>query len=418
MDERERRRRQQLKRERLKRRRRRKLIRLSVWMGMLLCIILMAVFAGKAIFSKVNPPKEKPTVKKNIEVKQKEPEKKPVEVRISMVGDVLLHTQTQKSGERADGSYNYDHFFKNVKQAFQSSDISIVNQEVILGGKELGLSSYPCFNGAYEVGDALVNAGVNTVLHATNHTLDKGGKAVDNCMNFWKTSHPNVAVLGINESQEQQDNHIYVYEKDGFKIAILNYTYGTNGIPLPSERPYIVNLLDEAKIDADLKKANELADFVVVCPHWGTEYQFEAGDEQKKWADFFVKRGVDLVIGAHPHVIQPVEWVEDAESGNKMLVYYSLGNFISRQADAYCMVGAMADVTLEKDGKGNVSIKEYGVEPLVTHIGTTTDYTTYFLRDYTTELAAKNNVRKTDSRFDLDYCKDLSRKVFGELYQE
>lgn len=401
-----------LRRKRAIRKRR---IVLAMMFTVLLSLICGTTFLVKALFGK---PENKPEQKKSAQVQEKPKEKDPVEVRVTMIGDVLLHRGVIKSGEQADGSYNYDHLFKNMKETFSSTDISIVNQEVMLGGKELGISTYPCFNGPQEVGDALVNAGINTVLHATNHTLDKGKNAVDSCMNFWKTKHPDVTVLGVNESQEEQDNNIHVFEKDGFKIAILNYTYGTNGIPLPADRPYIVNLLDEEKIDADLKKANELADFVIVCPHWGNEYQFKPSDEQKKWAEFFVKRGVDLVIGAHPHVIQPVEWVEDAETGNKMLVYYSLGNFVSTQLDAYSMVGGMADVTIEKDGKGNVSIKEYSVEPLVTHIGMKSEFTTYFLKDYTTELASRNKVRSTDAKFSVDYCKNLSREVFGDLYKE
>lgn len=408
----ERRAKQRLKERKAERERHKKRMKMAVGIAVVFCagcIGLGALFISKNLNRK---PESKETVKKNIEIKEKE--KPPVEVTISMVGDVMLHTQVQKSGRKEDGSYNYDHLFTQVREKFQNTDINIANQEIILGGTELGLSTYPSFNGAFEVGDALANAGVNVVLHATNHTLDKGTQGTDNCMNFWKEKHPEVAVLGMNASQEEQDN-IYIYEKEGFKIAILNYTYGTNGIPMPKDRPYLVNLLDEEKIDADLKKANELADFIIVCPHWGNEYQLEPSEEQKKWCEFFLKRGVDLVMGAHPHVIQPVEWVEDAE--NKMLVYYSLGNFTSRQADAPCMVGGMANVTIEKDGKGNTSIKEYSVDPLVTHIGTTTDYTTYFLKDYTQELAAKNKIRSTDGSFTLDYCKNLSSQVFGELYQ-
>lgn len=412
MDERQERR---IRKQRRKERARKRMILSVTCMLVMLFFVVVSVLASSLL---VKEPKEKKIAKKDITVKEKVVEKKPVEVSISMVGDILMHSRVIKSGLQADGSYNYDHLFRNMKETFSAKDISLVNQEVILGGTEIGLSTYPCFNGPQEVGDAYVNAGVNTVLHASNHTIDKGKKAVDSCMNFWKTKHPEVTVLGINESQEQQDNNIYVYEKDGFKIAILNYTYGTNGIPLPSDRPYIVNLLDEERVDADLKKANELADFVVVCPHWGTEYQFQPSEEQKKWADFFVKRGVDLVIGTHPHVIQPVEWVEDAETGNKMLVYYSLGNFVSTQEKAYSMVGGLADVTVVKDGKGNVSIKEYGVEPLITHIGEKTNFTTYFLKNYTQELASQNKVRSTDSKFSVDYCKNLSREVFGDLYKE
>lgn len=341
-----------------------------------------------------------------------EREKAKVEVSISMVGDVLMHNPTLKSGLKEDGSYRYDHLFKHVKKQMQESDISLVNQEVILGGTELGISAYPNFNAPQELGDALVNSGFNTILHATNHTLDKGEKGVDNALAFWKEKHPDTAVLGIHESQKERDN-IHIFEKRGFKIAILNYTYGTNGMPVPEERPYLIDLMDKEQMEKDLKKANELADYVIVCPHWGTEYVFEATEEQKEWTQFFLKQGVDLVIGTHPHVIEPVEWVEDGE--NKMLVFYSLGNFTSSQDSWYKMLGAMANVTLLKDADGKVTVTDYGVEPLVTHIAAGTDYTTYYLKDYTEELAKKNKIRNVDSSFSIEKLNKLSEEVFGDL---
>ena len=169
-------------------------------------------------------------------------------------------------------------------------------------------------------------------------------------------------------------------------------------------------------MEKDIQKANELADYVIVCPHWGTEYVFEATDEQKEWTDFFLQQGVDLVIGTHPHVIEPVEWVEDGE--NKMLVFYSLGNFVSCQDKWYRMLGAMANVKLLKDADGNVTVTEYGVEPLVTHIAGKTEYTTYYLKDYTEDLAKKNKIRNVDSSFSVEKLKELSKEVFGDLYQE
>lgn len=182
------------------------------------------------------------------------PEPEYSEVTLAMVGDMLLHGKVHKSGEWPDGTYNYDHLFENIKEDIKAYDVAIVNQEVILGGVELGLSGYPTFNGAYEVADAIANAGFNVVLHATNHTLDKGKKGVFNTMNYWETNYPEIAVLGMNKSKEEQDNNIYVYEKDGIKIAFLNYTYGTNGIKPPSDMPYIVNYLDREKIEQDVKK--------------------------------------------------------------------------------------------------------------------------------------------------------------------
>jgi len=353
-------------------------------------------------------------------VPETEPETEPFvpkTVNIRMIGDMLLHDAVSNSGKMVDGSYNYDHFFANVKADIEKADLAIVNQEVILGGIELGISGYPCFNAVYEVGDAIVKAGFDAVLHATNHTIDKGAKGVDNCIDFWRNKYPQMAVLGINKTLEDRNN-IYVYEKDGIKIAVLNYTYGTNGIALPEGREYIVNLLDEEKVKADIIKAEEIADFTVVCPHWGSEYTHQETDEQKYWAQIFADNGVDLVIGAHPHVIEPVKWVTGA-LGNQMLVYYSLGNFISAQDKAPRMLGAMADVTIEKNEAGDTYIKEFGVIPLVTHrtFGTGAT-TTYKLSDYTEDLASKNTIKASDPTFSIQMMKDLCKQVFGDLYKE
>lgn len=343
------------------------------------------------------------------------------EIDLLMVGDVLLHDNVQNSGKLPDGTYDYDHLFAQVKDDIEKADLAIVNQEIILGGTEIGLSGYPTFNGPYEVADSLVNAGFDVILHATNHTLDKGKKGLQNCMNYWKDNYDQVAVLGVFDSQDSYDNDIYIYEEDGLKIAILNYTYGTNGLPLPSDMPYAVALLEEEKVVSDLKKAEQLADFTVVCPHWGTEYQHKQSKEQEKWANLFLKYGVDLVIGTHPHYIQPVEMLT-GENGEEMLVYYSLGNFInstneSGRGTADRMIGGMAKVTVAKTENGNAYIKTYGVEPLVTQLlYGKQEITTYKLSDYTEELASENRIIDKDRMFNLQFCKELCKEVFGELY--
>ena len=349
-------------------------------------------------------------------VAPQEPEEK--EISLVMVGDVLLHTPLQESGQQSDGSYNYDHFFAHTKSLISGADLALVNQEVILGGKELGLSGYPAFNGAFEVGDALVKAGFDVVCHATNHALDKGETGLLNCLNFWETSYPQIAVLGIHDSQESRDG-LYLHQQDGVSIAVLDYTYGTNGISLP--QPYEVDLLEEDQVIADLQRANQLADFVIVTPHWGTEYTHTPSEEQEHWTQIFLENGVDLVLGTHPHVIQPVEWVEDGQ-GNRMLVYYSLGNFINFTSDSgdgvrQRAVGAMATVTLSVE-EDEVTISDYGVIPLISHmVEGTGKPTVYPLSDYTQALLEENEMSRKDPGFTLAYCEQLCREVFGELYQ-
>lgn len=337
-------------------------------------------------------------------------------IEIVMVGDMLMHERVMESGLQEDGSYDFSHLFAQVGEKIASADLAMVNQETILGGTELGLTGYPSFNSPYEVGDAEAKAGFDVILSATNHALDKGSKGVLRCVSFWEENYPEISCVGIYDNKEGWENDIFLYEKDGITIAVLNYTYGTNGINPPSDMPYLVNYLSESKVKEDLEKADALADFVIVCPHWGTEYRLETDSQQKKWANLFLENGVDLVIGTHPHVIEPVEWVSD-ENGNKMLVYYSLGNFVNGTAGtgsgtANRMVGGMADVTLGRGEDGSVEIRSYDVIPLVCHIGEKENYTTYFLSDYTTELAEENLILSQDAEFSLEYCKELVEKVW------
>ena len=350
-----------------------------------------------------------------------QPEPVSEELRIMMVGDVLMHSRIIDSGKKADGSYNFDHLFKYVTNYIQEADIAIVNQETIMGGPELGYSGYPRFNSPYELGDAEVKAGFNVILHATNHTTDKGKEAVLNCMNYWDTKHPEIAYLGINKTQEEQDNHIFVFEQNGIKVAILNYTYVLNGNRMPEDMPYLVNLMtkgvSEKRIIADIKKAEELADFTIVCPHWGTEYKLTVSSTQEYWTKIFLENGVDLVMGAHPHVIEPIEWVKD-DNGNQMLVYYSLGNYVNGTSSEGSgvtnrMVGGIADVTIGRNEAGEVVILENSVKPIVCHIAEGEAYTVYFLEDYTEELAKENRILKQDPEFSKALCEQLVNQVWG-----
>ena len=348
---------------------------------------------------------------------EKEAAKNGTTIHIRMVGDVILHDAVCSDNWTGEG-YCFDSLFANVTDSVKEADLSIVNQESILGGTELGIGGYPAFNSPYEEGDALVNAGFKVVLQASNHTLDQGAQGVYNCLNYWATNHPDTAVLGIAATPEAASD-IYVYEKDGFRVAVLNYTYGTNSYEELLSDPNtscLLNLLEESRVASDIARAREMADFIVVCPHWGNEYENYPSENQQYWRDFFLSQGVDLVIGAHPHVIQPVEMVTD-DSGHQMLVYYSLGNFVSNQSYANTMVGAMADVTIRKDASG-VRFEDYSVEPLVTHKGwNQQSFTTYFLKDYTEEMAGQNGILQEDGSFSLQYCQSLCQEVFGDLYK-
>ena len=357
------------------------------------------------------------------ETEPEEPVYEGPEISIIMVGDMLMHTPVEKSALQEDGTYSYDAIFANTVSKIQAADLAIVNEEVIIGGETLGISGYPAFNAPFELGDDLVEAGFDVICHGTNHALDQGKKGLKNCLTFWEENYPEIPVLGIHDSKEDQDE-IYIYEQDGVKIAILNFTYGTNGIALPSDMPFAVDLLEEEKVVSAIAKAEELADFTIVCPHWGTEYELGTTSQQKKWCNIFMENGVDLVLGTHPHVIEPVEMLVDEATGHSMLVYYSLGNFVnwtsgSGEGIANRMVGGMSEVTLGMDENGEVFIMEYGVEPVVCHLTEGTNgVTVYFLEDYSTALAGQNEIVKQDADFSYAYCVNLCDQVWGDLWRK
>ena len=315
--------------------------------------------------------------------------------------------------------------FAHTKDEIASADLALVNQEVIIGGAELGISGYPCFNADFGLSDALVDAGFDVICHATNHAMDKGRAGLVNCAEHWKEQYPQITVLGIHDTEETSTSRgadPSIIELPDMKVAVLNYTYGTNGIALPSDMPYAVDLLDEEQVAADIQRAEELADFTIVCPHWGTEYRLTPDDMQQKWTQVFLENGADLVLGTHPHVIEPVKWVTDEETGHEMLVYYSLGNFVNwtsgiGEGIANRMVGGMAEVTISKDDTGEVKVIDYGVRPLVSHV--TSDpggVSAYFLNDYTEQLEAENEIISQNPEFSIEYCIDLCNSVWGELW--
>ena len=267
------------------------------------------------------------------------------------------------------------------------------------------------FNSPQEIGDATINAGFDIFNCANNHIMDKGSQGIMNEIEYFK-KHKDVVYLGINED-EKSYNTIKYYVKNNITFALLNYTYGTNGIDLPSDKPWIVNMMDKDKVTKDIKEARANADVVIVFPHWGTENSFGISDYQKEYTDLFSKLGVDLVIGCHPHVIEPVKEVTN-ESGHKMLVYYSLGNFISHQIEIDQLCGGIASVDIEKKN-GKITVNGKFI-PIVTHYNRTDGdkfrFDVYKLSDYTDELA-KSHSQKGGTP---EYYNKLVKKVIDEKY--
>lgn len=337
----------------------------------------------------------------------------PDELTVLMVGDVLVHTGVWQSGERADGTRNYDHLFAQVADDVAAADVAIVGQETILGGTALGLSGYPAFNSPQEIGDAEVAAGFDVALCGSNHALDKGMTGIEAALAYWRSAHPEVLVTGIADSQEAFDA-LPLVEREGHRIAILNYTYGTNGIPLP--QPWAVRQLDEAQIVADVAAVRDAgAEAIVACPHWGVEYAAAPSDDQRRWARVLADAGADAIIGGHPHVVQPFEVIESSE-GRTVPVFWSVGNFTSTQPRKDTMVGATAQVSLLFDG--GCEVTSCTLTPLVTHRAAGTAFTTYRLADYTEELAAANQIRGMSGcgDFSFQWCVDFCAERLGDAF--
>lgn len=334
-------------------------------------------------------------------------------VSLVAVGDNLIHNSVLKSGRINDSTYNFDRLFDVMRDDFQEADIAIINQETILGGDFRPYDGYPNFNSPNELGDAIVKSGFDVVLQASNHTLDVGTQGVLNCIEYWK-KQDDITYLGINDSQEERET-IRVIERNGIRIALLNYTYGLNGRILPKDKPYLVNLIDTTLIKSDLEKAEILADFTIVFPHWGVEYVYKPNKEQTSLAKMMVRYGADLIIGTHPHVLQPIEWIETS-NGNKALCYYSLGNYTSGQKATPRVLGGMAKIELKRIND-SVFINNAGVVPLITHyewVNGTSLHQTYKLSEYTERLEKRHSLNYYDSTFSVKTLKDLSEQIVKE----
>ncbi len=298
-----------------------------------------------------------------------EEKEKHYELSLIAVGDNLIHSSVYKDANKHANYNGYDFkpIITNIKEIVSNYDIGYYNQETILGGTELGLTDYPTFNSPYEAGDAMIDAGFNLVSLATNHTMDSGKKAVENSCQYWN-SKENILTSGSYCSKEEKEE-IKIEEKNNITYTMLNYTYGTNGMPVPNE--YLVNVwptdIDninnpekdtkyqayKTKVKEDIEKVRDKVDLLIVAMHWGVEYTHNPTNYEIDMATYLSSLGVDLIIGTHPHVIQPVTWIDNT------LVIYSLGNFLSAQyqnkstcTNYKCTVGLMTNLKIEKTEKG------------------------------------------------------------------
>lgn len=279
------------------------------------------------------------------------------EITLSALGDVLIHDRVYDVAETKDG-YDFLPMTDHVKSYMGDATITFANQESVIGGEKVGLSSYPSFNSPYEIGDALKEDGVDIVSMANNHTLDRGEEAIQSAISHWEE----IDMMYTGAYKNNMDaSRIRVIETDeGMDVAFIAYTYGTNGIDVPEGKDYLVNYIDKKQIKKDIKEARDEADVVVLSFHFGIEYERMPNNEQKELMQFAADEGVDITLGHHPHVLQPVEWVE-GENGNEMFAIYSLGNFLSGQDKPYTQTGGILKLTIQqkiKDGESSIEVKD------------------------------------------------------------
>ncbi len=335
------------------RRKKQKRNRLKIKNISILLIITILIVTTICFFSKETYAKNE-----NINESPANP-KKEYKLTLAMAGDALAHDRLYNAAKK-DNSYDFKPYLTLIKEKIKNYDLAYYNQETILGGTDIGLSTYPSFNSPQELGDAMVDAGFNLVSLATNHALDRGEKAVLASRKYWNSQNNVYAMGSYSSFEEKKALENKIFEKNNIKYAILNYTYGTNGIKVPSGKEYLVNLWSDTtnyegykeQVLSDIHNLRDKVDVLIVAMHWGREYTHTPTELVKKTAKFLADNGANIIIGTHPHVIEPVEWIDDT------LVFYSLGNFISAQISENCTnykcnVGLLSSLTITKEVKGD-----------------------------------------------------------------
>ncbi len=390
----------------------------SVCTGMIALTLVIAF----AFLSSWNEPQKK-TESKNFNAidivpvtvlgEAKESDKPPFnKISFIAVGDNIVHStvlaDAVDNAKGTDEEYDFKPSFDNVKDIIACADLAYINQESPFAGKERTYTGYPMFNSPDKVGVDLMDLGFDIVNLANNHMLDRYAAGYQRTIDFWKEQE-NVTYIGGYENEEDYNN-IRVIEKNGISIALLSYTYGTNGVNLDKGSEMIIPLCDEngtSEIDRQTKKARDLADIVMVSIHWGYEDWFQPSDLQKKQMQVMVNNGVDVIIGTHPHVLQPMEWKERPDGG-KTLVMYSLGNFLSGMLYVRNMVGGIAGFDIVKAGDDAFITQPYFI-PTVCHYNTSwRKFKIYKFSEYTEELFNQHRtVRISDQGRSLDYMRNI-----------
>ena len=292
--------------------------------------------------------------------------KEPVTIHMAVIGDVMSHATNFKNAyDSSSKDYDFSNVFKNIKSYISDADIAIGNLETTFAGSSRGYSGYPTFNTPDELANNLKDLGIDILSTANNHCMDKGYTGLTRTLDT--LDNVKIDHTGTSRSEEEQDT-ILIKDVNGIKIALLSYTYGTNGITVPSDKKYAVNMIDKELIKKHINLAKEQnPDLICVNMHWGIEYKLKQNKEQEELADFLFENGVDCIFGSHPHVLEPMEkrtiTLEDGTTKDGFVIY-SLGNFMSGQVYANTKSTVILDIAITKDPEGKISIDSVNYTPI------------------------------------------------------
>ena len=327
---------------------------------------------------------------------QPEPEPTPDTLTLMFIGDVMSHSPQVDAARLPDGTYDYAPCYRFLAPYIASADLCIANMEVPLAGAPY--TGYPQFSCPDNMMSQLFDAGVDVFLTANNHTCDKGAKGIRRTIQVMDSLGIPHTGTWLDSTDYRQRNPLII-DKNGFRIAVLNYTYGTNGIPAPN--PFIVNMLDSVNIFNDIATARATdADYIIVMPHWGIEYERKQNKGQMGYANYMYECGADMVIGGHPHVVQPITLENRNEYGvAQRITTYSLGNFVSNQRKRYTDGGIIVKCEIVRDTNGTVRVTDYEYLPYWVYKGTCQGKYQYHIlpAKHAVENCAYYNIHGADS---------------------
>lgn len=368
-----------------------------------------SVVSGAVYFMR---PKEEPIKQNTQEKTELKEENKSSSFTFAGVGDNLIHQAIFSQYEMGDIDYDFKEDYALMKPYIEAADLSCINQETICAGEEFGLSHYPQFNGPTQILDAVADTGFDWLAASSNHSLDKGSDALLAELNYLHENYPDISVTGAYRNEEESNQYI-VREVNGIKVGLLGYTYGLNGIPLPEDMSWLVELIDEDQIQKDMEEISKISDVQIVSMHWGTEYHTEIEAEQQALAQKMNEWGVEVIIGTHPHVIKPAEIIQGEKQDT--LCYYSLGNFLSAQDTNEGMVGGMASFTLQYDfDTQETSFKDVKFTPTVMYYDPAfTTFKVMTIHDYNDDYIPSHYVASLGYDMSKAWIQNYVKEIMG-----